>query len=218
MNNLQKNDNILFGIIISLVLLTLCTFLLVYNFVGASSYTILFITSIFVGIVIYKINDIEFLDFKNLILKLNKIKEEIYAKADVVKKLGEKSVSIGAINSTRIGYWNSALSNKELLLHKKEYSSLLKQLGSDSDTISNISAIIDKRIGQNLQNSVRDEISKIDTQWHNDNLKIIQNKLKLYTPVTRKDFEGYLNEKGKLNEGVSEALNKLDMFLNIGEL
>lgn len=207
---------------IVLILIGLITFLLIKGKIGSQAYTILFICIILCGLALFGFDRLKEINFRNLTLTLNEMKEvkkDVYAKVETVKKLGEEIARLVAFNtSMNIGSIPNNLGEKAIEVRNRIIT-VLRETRSDSTKIKEITTELDRAILLYLKFEVRDKIHdiipKVQNKKNMDSNEIYDHiDMLLFKNYNRDVLNNYLEQKNIYNEELKNLLDKVDAFLS----
>jgi hypothetical protein len=209
-------------VITCIFLLFLITFLLITKYISSSIYAILFSVILIIGIALYSFDRLKELDIKNLRIILSEAKEirkDIYAKAEIVRKLGEEMADLTAFNVTRVGRFAPPNLQEKMLEARDKIKNILKEIGSSETKIKEISSQIEDMVLYDLKSKVYHRVQEITHQLlmkgKNIDREHIHSKVKeiLFNNYDRDMLRKFLKEKEAYSEELEGLLDKVDRFI-----
>jgi len=170
----------LFLIFIFAILIGLITCLLVKKHLTPLLYTTLFISICCFCLALLGFDRLEEFNLKELRIVLKQIehkKEEIYAKADYVTKIGETFADFFTIISTEKGGAGSSITIEERLKRKEQIKKLFTELGTDKNKVQKTLSAIDGEIVSDLLHNLIFDANSRGKKLSYKEQKIIYNEL-----------------------------------------
>lgn len=152
----QKMLNVLI-ICSTFSLLVLVSYFLNVGKIGSFAFTVLFISTILASLALYGFDRLKELDLKNyriILTEISKVKEDIFAKVDTVKKLGEEVAELTAYNVTRIGRLAPDNLDEEMLAARNKIKKILSEIGSDEKMVVKICTPIEDMVLFDLKRNI----------------------------------------------------------------
>jgi hypothetical protein len=201
--------------------IVLISYFLMAGQIGSISYTTLFLSILLVSLGLYGFDRLRVFDLKNLIFRLDEIKEvqrDVYAKAETVKALGEEIAALTAFNVTRVGRFAGPDLQEKMIEARDKIKKLLQSLGSSEAKITALSKEIEDMVLRDLKRNVESETDKITheaiTRGGQFNRDQVQKRIReLLTNYDRKGLVAYLKEQNIYREELSPLLDKIDKFI-----
>jgi len=215
----MENVMIVIGTIIGIGLIT---YLLIKGKIGSGSYATLFICVILSSLALYGFPRLKELDLKNwklVLFEMREVKKDIYAKAETMKKLGEEVARLTVFNITKVGRFATPDLQEEMLGARDSVYAILREVGSDEDSIKEITNQIDSTVLYDLEIDVYRKVEEIT---HNmlkagrkiDRGKIInETKKMVLEEYDREALIKYLKEQDVYNEEIESLLYQVDSFI-----
>ncbi len=199
----------------------LISYFLMMGQIGSTAYTTLFLGILLVSLGLYGFDRLRVFDLKNLMFSLDEIKEvrnDVFAKAETVKTLGEEIADLTAFNVTRVGRFAGPDLQQKMIEARNRIRQLLQSLGSSEEKIGRISKQIDDMILHDLKNDVVSETDRIThkalTSGRQFNREQIQKRIReLLNEYDRKNVIAYLKEQNLYDDNLTPLLDKIDKFL-----
>jgi hypothetical protein len=201
--------------------IVLISYFLMAGQIGSMAYTTLFLSILLVSLGLYGFDRLRVFDLKNLIFRLDEIKEvqkDVYAKAETVKALGEEIAALTAFNVTRVGRFAGPDLQEKMIEARDKIKKLLQSLGSSEAKITALSKEIEDMVLRDLKRNVESETDKIThealTRGGQFNRDQVQKRIReLLTNYDRKGLVAYLKGQNFYREELSPLLDKIDKFL-----
>lgn len=189
--------------------------------IGSTSYATLFLGILLVSLGLYGFDGLRVFDLKNLMFRLDEIKEvqkDVYAKAETVKALGEEIAALTAFNVTRVGRFAGPDLQQKMIEARDKIKKLLQSLGSSEEKITALSKEIEDMVLRDLKRNVESETDKIThealTRGRQFDRDQVQKRIReLLTNYDRKGLVTYLKEQNLYKEELGPLLDKIDKFL-----
>lgn len=207
--------------------IVLITYLLLIGKIGSVSFVTLFLGIAIVSTALYLSDRLKELDIKNLRLILAEVKEvkkDIYAKAEIVKKLGEELADLTAFNVTSVGRFASKDLKEKMIEARDRICAILKEVGSDENEINRVSARINDTVLHDLKWKVHSMIQEITHKILTSGKQIDRNAIHkraeelLFDKYDRVQLIAYLKEQGVDQEGLEELIDHVDHFMTFKNL
>ena len=119
----------------------LISYFLMTGHIGSTAYSTLFLGILLVSLALYGFDRLRVFDLKNLMFSLDEIKEvrnDVFAKAETVKTLGEEIADLTAFNVTRVGRFAGPDLQQKMIEARNRIKQLLQSLGSSDEKIATI--------------------------------------------------------------------------------
>ncbi len=148
--------------------------------------------------------------------ELEKVRDDIYAKAETVKRLGEEVAELTAFNVTRVGRFASRDLNERMLDARDKVKRMLVEIDSDPTKIKEITSKIEETVLDDLKNDIYSKIQKITsrviTQMERDE---IHNRVReLLKDYNRNLLIEFLRSQAiYIAEEFKPLLDRLDKFI-----
>ena len=142
----------------------LISYFLMVGQIGSTAYTTLFLVILLTSLALYGFDRLRVFDLKNLMISLDEIKEvrnDVFAKAETVKTLGEEIADLTAFNVTQAGRFAGPDLQQKMMQARNRIKQLLQRLGSSDEKIARISKQIEDMILHDLKNNVASETDRI---------------------------------------------------------
>ena len=199
----------------------LISYFLMVGQIGSTAYTTLFLGILLVSLGLYGFDRLRVFDLKNLMFSLDEIKEvrnDVFAKAETVKTLGEEIADLTAFNVTRVGRFAGPDLQQQMMEARNRIKQLLQRLGSSEEKIARISKQIEDMILHYLKNNVASETDRIThkaiTSGRQFNREQVQKRIReLLNEYDRKSIITYLKEQNLYEDELTPLLDKLDKFI-----
>ncbi|GAG85408.1 unnamed protein product, partial [marine sediment metagenome] len=218
-NRKVKMINIIIIIILFCITVALFTFLLYIEKIGPNHFTILFAFTILSSLALYLSDRLKEIDLRNLRISLNELREvkrDIYAKAETVKKIGEKSAELIAYNVTKVGRFAPLDLEERILDTRDGIEKMLTEIGSDSVTIKMITSKIDETVLDDLKDDIYSKIEEITSyvKTRMDRDEIHNRVRELLKDYKRDSLVEFLNSLAiYIEEKLEPLLDRLDKFI-----
>ncbi len=124
-------------------------YLLWFGKIEPSHFTFLFASILFLGflyLVRDKLKEIDILNLRARLYKIEEIKKDVYAKAETVKKLAEEIAELTSFNISRVGRSAPPDLTEKILEARNKIKSVLEMIGSDKNKIENITSEINSTV------------------------------------------------------------------------
>lgn len=154
--------------------------------------------------------------------EMKQVRDDIYAKIETVKNMGEVVADITAFNITRVGRFATPDIEEKMLEARDKIENFLQELGSDRQKIDKIISQIDNMIIFDLKNNLKREIGEIANQRQKNGKQIDRGKinkevgsfLENYTlNGSRSSLIEYLKSHGLYDPSIVPFIDQLDKFL-----
>jgi len=158
--------------------------------------------------------------------EMNRIREDVYAKADVVRNLGEEMARFAAQTVAGSNRLADSEHTEEMLEERERIRGFMQTLGSVEDKIADTLEEINRMVVFDLKNDVKAGTSKIFNSINFTSSK----PLNVLGPEIFREINGYKepSERQQLNDflmenkvydpSVEKSLDRLDLFLKEGHL
>ena len=201
--------------------IVLISYFLMVGQIGSTAYTTLFLGILLVSLGLYGFDRLRVFDLKNLMFRLDEIKEvqkDVYAKAETVKALGEEIAEFTAFNVTRVGRFAGPDLQKKMIEARDKIKKVLRSLGSSDAKMTAISKEIEDMVLHDLKRNVESETDRIThealTRGRPFNRDEVQKRIReLLEKYDRKVLVAYLKEQNLYRDELTPLLDKLDNFL-----
>lgn len=216
------------ALIVGFTGLTLFTFLLREGRLSAGTYTWLILTTALAALAVYGFDRLRILDLRSARLVLDEVRsvrEDVYAKADTVRRLGEEVAELVGFSIRRVGRWVGDDHSSQLIQAREQIAELLAHLDASEERTAEIIDPINDTIAFDLRNEVRGAIEREIYEYNQrgqqppidkeDVLRATTPHLKAYD---RARLEGELTARGLHSDRVRLALERLDRFLQTRRL
>ena len=202
-----------------IVSVALITWLLRKGLVKATAFTTLFIAICVIALGVLGFERLSTVDIQGIrvtLNEMNKTKQEVFAKAETVRRLTEASAEIAAQNIrlarplTINEMGTQQMSEGEMLKVRDRILSLLKEAGSDTATV--------QRIADNISD-VALETAKKNLFWQIMNLAGSNKEVVdrshdfIFGKYSRQVLVDYLHSKNAWNDGLKDPLDRMDSLL-----
>ncbi|HHT9154499.1 MAG TPA: hypothetical protein ACFYD5_01665 [Candidatus Tripitaka sp. YC43] len=109
---------------------------------------------------------------------MKEVQKDIYAKAETVKKLGEKVAELTVFNVTNVGKIPNSRGLTEMRFNARNWiKSLLEQVGSDKDKIENITSPLDNEVLLDLKRAVSGKTNDVIVQIFSSGKQMDRDKI-----------------------------------------
>jgi hypothetical protein len=205
----------------------LFTHLLRAGLLGAPYYAALVTVTLLGAVAISRIDLLAVLDLKNLSVTLREIqqvRQDVYAKADIVKHMGEELADLVVFNVNNVGRFPSEDLDDKMLVARDRVAAVLKDLGSEPQKITDMIKPINDTVLGDLKHAV---LRRLHANL--DALLIKSSSPVLWSHV-EKEFEGLLDsfDREKLMERARHSklespeldrdLDRLERFIRDNKL
>lgn len=169
-----------------------------------------------------------------LVTELEDIRNDVFAKTETVRKIGEETAELVTFTALNVGRFVSSDLQGQLLQTKDRVILVLKEIGADEAKIRNVSNKFDKRIADDLcyevVKVVENTTANMINQARNKNLPLpfereqvlaeVRKKLETYggSEKERAMFLEYLQKQNISDAKIASALDGVDLFLKTGNL
>ncbi len=199
----------------------LISYFLMMGQIGSTAYSTLFLGILLVSLGLYGFDRLRVFDLKNLMFSLDEIKEvrnDVFAKAETVKILGEEIADLTAFNVTRVGRFAGPELQQKMIEARNRIKELLQSLGSSEEKIARISKQIDDMILHDLKNNLASETDRITHKAvisgrQFDREQVQRRVRELLNEYDRKSIIAYLKEQNLYEDELAPLLDKIDKFL-----
>lgn len=210
-------------IIIAVVLgIILITYLLVVGKIKAVHYTGLFTAIILTSLALHgfdRLKEFDLKNFKIIFTKMQDIQKDVYAKAETVKKLGEKVAELTAYNVITAGRLVIPSEHQvKMLKARDDIKQILTEIGSSRDKIEDLSSEIEEKVLFDLKSRVSEEVEKITHKILKEGEQINRSEICSKTRELLKDYNRaslvrYLEEQNVYREKLIPLLDGVDKFI-----
>lgn len=188
---------------------------------GTASFSTLFVSITLACLALYGFDRLKVFDLKNLMFSLDEIKDvqkDVYAKAELVKRLGEEVAELTAFNVTRVGRFAGPNLKKAMIEARERIKELLESLGSDREKIVRISKQIDDLVLHDLKRDIESEIERTSAQGLTEGKQIDREQVRkkvreVLEKYNRDALVSYLKEQGLYRDEILPLLDNLDKFI-----
>ena len=200
----------------------LAAYLLIIGKISSVHFCFLFLISILVALAFYVSDRLKELDIKNARLILTEVreaKEDIYAKAETVKKLGEALADFTAFNVTQVGRFASKDLKEKMIESRDKIVKVLHDIGSDETKVEQISSQINQVVLRDLKEEVYSRIQEITHKVLTSGKQIDRNTVHktaenlLFDKYDREKLVSFLKEQGVYESDLEQLLDKVDNFI-----
>jgi len=201
-------------ILIVLFIVFLIVINLYFLYIGkitAIGFSGILITIAISAVILYNINQVgRIITASGDIIEIRKIKADLYAKAEVVKTMGEEMGSIAAFNIAHL--CRLAPDNlQELMIEKRDkLIKMLDNLGSEKEEVGEIVKTINNMVIFDLQRAVISEVEKNSYEIKQSGKEVNREEIKEEIEAM---FNNY-NLDGSSKEKITEYLKKSSCYTN----
>lgn len=159
-------------------------------------------------------------------VEMNRIKEDVFAKADSVKHLGEEVARFAAHTVATRSRLVGDDHQENMLREREQIRALLVSIGSDANKITSTLSEIDQMVTFDLKRAVLGKIRLHSVSTHTPPPSQLESfiaeaelKFKNYDgPHSREQFSAFLREHKAYDESINTALDRLDLFMTEAHL
>ena len=151
--NLSTMQNVV-AVCLGFCAVVLFTHLLLTKSLGPKAYAALVTVAIVASVAIAKIDVLQVLDLKNLRVELQQARNDVYAKAAAVTRLGEKLGELAAWNVRTVGRFVGSNHQKEMLRQRDQIANMLREVGASQEKIQAVSDSINETVLGDLKGEV----------------------------------------------------------------
>lgn len=205
--------------------IVLITYLLNVGKIGSGAFVCLFIVILLAGLAWYRVDSLKEIDFKNVKLVLDQVNEarqDVYAKVETVKKIGEKLADLTAFSVSRVGRWASEDLQKEMLEERDKIKEVLREIGSDQKKIDKVSGQIEDMVLNDLKEyalqSIRSELIKLYQGKPSELENKYNEYVKLFEKYNRAVIEKAIKEQGLPAANIVPLLDRVDKFVKTKQI
>lgn len=194
--------------------------------INAVGFSIILVAIGVSAILLYNIDQVDKITTKQGdIIEIKKIKADIYAKAEVVKNIGEELASLASIEAFNVAHLCRFAPDNltELMLDKRDkLITLLNSLGSNKEKISEITKIIDDMVISDLQHKVISKVEEYSYKVLQGGIKINRDEIRekvnesfkdYKIGASKKEIEDYFKSVACYTEEISILLDNYEKFL-----
>lgn len=153
----------------------------------------------------------------DLRVETKQMRDEVYAKAEHVKELGEQVARFTAHTVATSGRWVGEDHQQRMLEERENIRTMMRSLGSAPDKIAEVLGPIDKMVASDLKGQVIAAVGKIKRLEQKPDEQLVSElraKFQGYdSPASHDNLVVFLKERKVYDESVENALNRVDLFL-----
>ena len=150
-------------------------------------------------------------------VETKQLKEELFAKVEYVRKLGEEMARFAAHTVATGNRWVGEDHENQMLDERERIRAMMKALDSEPSKIAEVLDQIDKTVASDLKGRVVGAVGRIqkgDQKALERLTNELREKLRVYeSPASRDNIVSFLKERNVHDETVEKALDRLDLFL-----
>lgn len=215
-----------FAIPFLLLTLSLWVYLLIDKRINGWMLSALLFASTLASALIYNFDYLETisLDLKNqkFLVELKRMRDDVFAKAETIKKMGEEIAKVHVFSVTSIGRWPPRDLDHKMLQAKGRIETFLQEIESSKEQIREITQPIDDMVVNDICNDCV-ELSRHTSGASKGNVVEISRDLrerirKHLKDGTLAEYVSYLKAGDLYSDEIGKCIEKLKHFVATGEL
>jgi len=212
-----------FSIVFGILLIAIWIYLLLLGRISQLGLVALLGATVFAMAVMYNIDNVMRIGMRTgdteALVEMREIRDEVYAKAESVRSMGEEIAEVVAYSASRLGRLVGSVEefDRELLEGRDRLSEMLKNLGSSPSRIEKIISQIEEVVALDLANAIVGEIAqKIKRQEILD--KTRQLLMESNSEEIESEVRSYLEDEGVWDDKLSIKVASFARFRMTGLL
>lgn len=150
-------------------------------------------------------------------VEMNRLREDVFAKVEFVRKLGEEMARFAAHTVSTAGRYVGDDHQEQMLRERERIRSMMKSLGSEDAKIAEVLDQIDNAVANDLKAKVVGAVGRTGISDHKTYERLVtdlRDQLLTYNaPESHGTIVDFLKTRKAYDESVEQALRRLDLFL-----
>jgi SOS response regulatory protein OraA/RecX len=148
---------------------------------------------------------------------MNRLREDVFAKVEYVRKLGEEMARFAAHTVATSGRFVGDDHQERMLDERERIRSMMKSLGIEDSRIAEVLDQIDRTVAIDMKEKVVaavGKIHKLDQKAYEQLVHELRKQLRGYSSsASHDDLVAFLKERRVYDQSVDKAIDQLDLFL-----